>query len=185
MQESHISFRASPDLSQALSDEAERSGVSQSEIIRQAVRDRIRRAEPAEPAPFDPFGKIGAAARGDIDAQRALANQSVQLVMLGGDVVDPMIALSEGLVFARMAAAQGGIADQGLCISMLALMAEIGGDDACQDQLAEATARVALVADQGVEEAAAALPGLIDVMPAHTASLAKGYQGRLRNGETA
>lgn len=188
MQESHISFRAPSDLVDALNSAAERDGVSQSELIRQALQDRFRKEQPAPQSPFDPFGKLAAAARGDIEAQRLLANIAVEKVIEGADGIDPMIALSEGLVFARMAAAQGDTGDQGLCISMLALMAQIGGEDACRDQIAEAAARVALVADRDAEcseYAAAELSGLMDLISPEVVPVIKYYEKRLQDGEAA
>jgi len=185
MQENHISFRAPSDLVEALNSAAERDGVSQSEIIRRALQDRFVRDEPSQGLPFDPFGKIAAAARGDIAAQRALANEAVRRVMFESDDVDPIIALSEGLVFARMAASQGDIADQGLCISMLALMVQHGDEDSCRDQIAEAAARVALVADAGDEYAAAQLPALMEMLPSGVIPYVKHYEQRLHDGEAA
>lgn len=188
MHESPISFRAPPDLVEALNSAAERSGVSQSELIRQALQDRFKREEPAPHTPFDPFGKLAAAARGDIEAQRALANMAVEKAMLGGEDFDPLTTLTEGLVFARLAAAQGDTGDQGLCISMLALMVQIGGEEACRDQAAEATARIALVADgegEQAEFAARELPGVMSIMSADTVRAAKYYEQRLQGGEAA
>lgn len=185
MQESHISFRAPSDLVEALNSAAERHGVSQSELIRQALQERFSKIEPAPNLPFDPFGKLAAAARGEIEAQRALANEAVRRLLVEGSDVDPIVVLSEGLVFARMAAAQGDIADQGLCISMLALMVQHGDEDSCRDQIAEAAARIALVADTGDEYAASQLPALMEMLPPGIIPYVKHYEQRLHDGETA
>lgn len=185
MQESHISFRAPSDLVDALNAAAERSGISQSELIRQALQARLRKE--ASSAAFDPFGKLAAAARGDVEAQRALANAAVDAVMNGSDR-DPIVTLSEGLVFARMAATHGHVADEGLCISMLALLVRIAGDDSCPDQIAEATARIARVADgEGhfAEFAAAELPGLMAMLSPETVPFVKQYEARLQGGDAA
>lgn len=182
MQESPISFRASPELVSALNDAAKRNGVSQSELIRQALEMRFQREQLAEQTAFDPFGRLAAAARGDIDAQRSLANLAVQRIASGDESVDALRTLAEGLVFARLAAAQGGIADQGLCISMLALMVQIGGEEECADDLAEATARVAMAANEGDENAAAMLPGLIDCLSVDAIPAIKDYEKRLQIG---
>lgn len=185
MQDSPISFRASPELVSALSAAAKRSGVSQSELIREALEMRFQRDEPSEQTAFDPFGKLGAAARGDIEAQRSLANLALRAVIANNQAIDPLTVLTEGLVFARLAAAQGTIADEGLCISMLALMVQIGGEDVCADQLAEAAARVSVVANGGDENAASMLPGLIDMIPAAAIPTVKEYEKRLQNREAA
>ena len=63
------------------------------------------------------FGLLKGAARGDIAAQRALADQSVSLVRNRPDL-DPVWLLNDGLIFARMAAMQGDVRDEGRVIAI-------------------------------------------------------------------
>lgn len=73
------------------------------------------------------FSLLKNAARGDIAAQRALADQSVLLIGNRPDL-NPIGLLNDGLIFARMAAMQGNAHDEGRVMSMLALMGDICGE---------------------------------------------------------
>jgi len=96
----------------------------------------------------NPYAYLKAAARGDLTAQRALADMAIQL--LADPEADPASTLLEGLVFARMAAAQSNDAgDAGRVISMLAVGAELAagqGDMVAHDTfLAEGLARISRI----------------------------------------
>lgn len=108
----------------------------------------------------DAYALLSCAAKGDLDAQRALARVALDTVSNGSDVCDPVTTLIEGMVFARMAASHGTVEDQGTFIQLAALLADLDPDEGCFDPVAEAIARVSIAADAGSEEAAQMLPEL-------------------------
>lgn len=178
-----MQFRAPPELVEALAKAAEREGVSQSEIIRRAVAGRIG----CEPAPemVDPFERLTRAARGEVQAQRDLARMAVTAAFerdeSGQFANEPLLALSEALVFARMAATTGEAADQGLVLSILALFLDAGGDHA--SATAEGIARVELAADSGgpgSEQAAEILESMVSGERPEVVALARDYLRRIR-----
>src|SRR5690606_1720961 len=182
-----MNFRASPQLAKALKAVAASDGVSVSEVVRQAVEDRLAKqpSEPSSTSAFDPFDKLSGAARGGLQAQRELARRAVSVAVerdeAGELVNDPERCLIEGLVFARLAAAHGDLADQGLVISMLALLVELVGEENAGEELAEATARAFLAADHGNDDIADALPWLSANLQPHVMRLAKEYAGRIKD----
>jgi hypothetical protein len=98
--------------------------------------------------------------------------------------------LLEGLVFARLAASHGHIEDQGLVISMIALLSEVVGEDAVPSEVAEALARIEWIANQpcdGVEPCADFIAGLSydPIVSAEVLAEAKDISRRMRAGETA
>lgn len=129
------------------------------------------------------FGLLKGAARGDIAAQRALADQSVSLIDNRPDL-DPVSLLHDGLIFARMAATQGDVHDEGRVISMLALVGdlcdELGDHDTGAVFAAEYIARIALLADQGVELADVTLGKAADNASPAIMAMAKEYERALR-----
>lgn len=186
-----VNFRAAPQLIAAINTSAEQSGVSASEFIRQAVEAQLAAVDapvPTEAGAIDPFSKLAAAARGSLEAQRAIANEAVRMAFSGEH--DAEKALLEGLIFARLAAAHGHIADQGLVISMIALLGEVVGEDAVPSEVAEALARLEWVANQsseGVEPCADFIASLSydPIVSAEVLAEAKDISRRMRAGETA
>ena len=187
-----VNFRATPQLVRAINAAAAQGGVTVSELVRQAVEDRIARCEsnPGAPATFDPFDKLAAAARGGLQAQRDLANEAVRMAFerdeTGQFVNNPETCMTEGLILARLAAAHGELADQGLVISMLALLLEVCGEEGFEDQAAECVARISMVADQaganpGIEMAANLMPQIAEGSSAEAMALAKDYTARIKD----
>jgi hypothetical protein len=186
-----VNFRAEPQLVEAINASARQSGVSASEFIRQAVEARLANVDapaPTEAGEIDPFSKLAAAARGSLEAQRAVANQAIKLAFQEGR--DAEKTLLEGLVFARLAASHGHIEDQGLVISMIALLSEVVGEDAVPSEVAEALARIEWIANQscgGVEPCADFIASLSydPIVSAEVMAEAKDISRRMRAGETA
>lgn len=116
----------------------------------------------------NPFAHLAAAARGDIEAQRVLAMLAVEGASASPG--DAESILREGLIFARLAAAQGDTGDEGRVIAMLALLAEVSGDNA---PYGEAIARYALLDERGIEVPGMTLEMLSDHAPAEVMLQAK------------
>lgn len=117
----------------------------------------------------NPYAVLKRAALGDLEAQRHLADAACAVAFDPGYC--PERVLCEGLVFARMAAAQGDVADEGRLLSMLAVYSEVvGGDD---EGDAEAIARVALLDEAGEPIAEAGLPAMIAEASPHVIAGAK------------
>lgn len=173
-------FRATPELADALAKAAEREGVSQSEIIRRAVAGRVG-CEAAPVADVEPYERIYAAARGDLQAMRDLANLSVRWAFDPAQGCDPSLCLRDGLVFARMAATFGHAADQGLFVSMVGLLAKVEGDEGVFHEFAEAIARLSLVADGGNEDATNGLLALVEDATPEIMEAAKEIRAALRD----
>ena len=128
------------------------------------------------------FGLLKGAARGDIAAQRALADQAVSLVRNRPDL-DPVWLLNDGLIFARMAATQGNVSDEGRVIAMLALVGDLcdeqGEPETGAPFAAEAIARVSLLADLGVDLADVTLGKAADNATPAIMAMAKQYERAL------
>ena len=112
----------------------------------------------------NPYFYLKAAARGDLAAQRALAFLSLQ----SGDSV----ALLEGLCFARMAFANGEHPDDaGRLIQMLAAASDAhprNEDAELREALhSESLALISYCADNGNNDCADALPGMVEAAPTH------------------
>ena len=131
---------------------------------------------------LDPYSLMHEAAAGSIGAQRKLADISTQIALNPVEGIDPYTTLIEGMVFARLAATQGAVEDQRRCIQMAGFLQMLGGGD---ETLAEAIARVELLADAGCEDAATFLSSLDPQMPAEILILAKAYVARLQKYEEA
>lgn len=129
------------------------------------------------------FGLLKGAARGDIAAQRALADQSVTLINNRPDL-DPVCLLTDGLIFARMAASQGGVHDEGRVISMLALVGDLCDESGDHETgavfAAECIARISLLADQGVELADQTLGKAADNASPAIMTMAKQFERAMR-----
>lgn len=98
----------------------------------------------------NPFVQVKAAAQGNLEAMRQLADHAVALVRQG--LADPSRTLIEGLVFARMAATIGDVGDKGRAMGMLALLGSISdSEDVQNDTLAESMAMAFVLADAGTE----------------------------------
>ncbi len=67
--------------------------------------------------PFSAYVAVHKAARGDLEAQRAMAREALSCALSDGD----SRAVAEGLVFARMAVSQGDNSDLGVLLQLLAL----------------------------------------------------------------
>ena len=105
---------------------------------------------------MNPFDHLKAAATGDLEVQRALADLSVRLAAEEEDL-DPYVVLSESLVFARLAAAHGDARDQARVIAMLQLAANLSSEDGASDLEGESLACIAAIVDGGDEAAALCL----------------------------
>lgn len=185
--DARISFRADSAFQAGLAHSAEKAGCSVSEFIRQTVEDRLARE-----GGLNPYPMLAKAAKGDLEALRRLANQAVdmafQLDENGEFFRNPEQCLIEGLVFARLAAAQGNVADQGLVISMLALLSQFGDEEDTKEVVAEAIARAEMVADMDGKESVVAdewLPAIADASAPGTIELAKQMRKAMLAGEAA
>ena len=133
---------------------------------------------------FDPFDHLAAAATGCLEAQRALADSAIQMVLAGCDA-DPVTTLSEGLIFARLAAAHGDVSDDERLVGMLTITAFLSGEDGAAELRGEAMARVAMLADAGVEAAEFQLASDADQATPEIMALAQAYRGRMMKTEKA
>lgn len=130
----------------------------------------------------DPMALLPLAARGDADAQREIALQALYGA-LGALDGDPLILLSEGLMFARMAACQSGDGEDIMTvIAMLSLASTLTPGPAGCDFAAEAIARLESLADHDGEvgeQASRLLVLCAEREPAQTLELAKSYRARM------
>lgn len=123
----------------------------------------------------NPFDLMKAAAKGDIDAQRALADHATASVREGDP--DPIGTLREGLVFARLAAAQGDRCDRGRVLSMLGILgAFVSGTPEELGVEAESLALASLFADDGDEIAADGVNHAAAAVSPEVIEMAKLYQ---------
>lgn len=127
----------------------------------------------------DAFALLKLAGAGDLAAQLALANRAVQLACDPESGCDPYLTIVEGMVFARMAAAQGGMEANKVCLTLAGLLCHVAGSDLCVDHLAEAIARVELMADAGDEEAALTLSTLAENATPEIMATAQHFRARL------
>lgn len=108
----------------------------------------------------DPFVLLAKSARGEIAAQRTLADIAIMAVM-EGRAPDPLSMLLEGLVFARMAASRGEDVDLIRLAHMLGLAGYIAPDpDTTSDLAGEMLALVEILADRGHDNAATLLASM-------------------------
>lgn len=126
----------------------------------------------------DPYSLVVSAAKGDIEAQRALAAQALDLATTEiADGRDGTRAFVEALLFARMAAAHGTVADQGSVISIVALASVHGLAD--YSDATDMVARIAMVADAGVSVAELGLTAIADEVSPEVMEGAKEVRLRL------
>lgn len=178
-----INFRVSPDVAKALRAVAKWHGASVSQYLR-CILDEALVADLPElhrdrDKEVDPFSLLARAARGSLQAQRDLANIGVQAASTGG--ADMHVGFAEAMIFARLAATHGHLADQGLVIGIASLMAEALGDEACECETAEAMARIAIADEAGAEKAGDALRVLVERASPELVELAKEYRSRIRD----
>lgn len=136
----------------------------------------------AEGDEADPVVLLGRAAHGDVDAMRDMAGSALHLAMTGRYDVDPIVVLSEGLMFARMAAVRGNEDDAMRVVVMLSLASLFSSEEAATDFAGEALARLELLAD-GTSKMAEASAQLLAAHTQHetpdTLECAKAYRTRL------
>lgn len=181
-----IGFRADPQLTSALAALSDKSGVTVSEIVRGAVEDHLSTVDVPDKAPasLNPFAKLAAASRGSLKAQRELAEQALALAMEAETDEHRSLLIHDALTFARLAAAQGYLQDQGMVISLLAVQAELLGEDGVE--MAEAIARVSLLADlggEGGELAARYLPQIADGVAPGVMQSAQRFRELMTSGD--
>lgn len=132
---------------------------------------------------FNPFRAVADAAIGNIEAQRALAEESVRMAREDPDI-DPILTLCEGLVVARMAAAHGNQGDRGRVVAMLTVAADIclhqGDDESADIFVGEALARMSLLADEGLDLAANGLNRAAEHASADAMEMAKNFERQMR-----
>ena len=134
-------------------------------------------------ARFNAFRAVADAAVGDIEAQRALANEAIRITQEEPDI-DPDTALREGLVFARLAATHGHNGDKGRVIAMLALAAELANDEGDFETAnffgAEAIARITLMGEIGVDLADETVDRFAREVSADTMAMAQQFERLMR-----
>ena len=129
------------------------------------------------------FGLLNSAARGDVGAQRALADRAVEIINEDPDVC-PYTALSEGLVFARLAAVHGDNNDEARVVVMLTMLAALQPAAGQVLTLGEALARYSRLADRGGEMPGARFEDVMATFSANTMAAAQAYQQAFKQGET-
>lgn len=177
-------FRASAETAAAIAAAAERDGVSQSEIIRSAVEARLGCA--ADPAPEpDVYELVVLASKGELQAQRDMMRLALAQAMqevAAGNPRDAERSFIEALLMARLAAAHGNAGDQGAILAVMSL-----ADSHCpglvdEGDVTDMLARLDLMADASVPNAADALGLLADSLAPERAGdcLAGAKEVRLR-----
>lgn len=151
------------------------SGASLGEILGEALKGEHVAASNLSP--------IEAAAFGDIEAQRHLASQAYAIA-LEVDGLRRLLALSDALCFARLAAAQGEATD----IRQVVFLADLIGADLLKngfvaegaDYAAHALAMCELGANRGDDNLADLLVRSSDMMPAEVHLMARDMLARAR-----
>lgn len=128
---------------------------------------------------FNPFALLKPAATGDLVAQRQLADAAFSMARSCDQDFDPMAFMQDGLVFARLAAAQGNDGDKGRLIGMLALASELCGDERQHEYTGEALAVAELMAEGGNDYTADAIPALAETASPEAMQMAKFYRERM------
>jgi hypothetical protein len=138
--------------------------------------------------PDPSFRLFKEAARGSLVAQRTLAEIACEMAIRAEDPLEP---LTEGLVFARLAAAQGDQSDEARVIRMIAMAKHY-----CEPRvdmpalLAEAIARLERVADGRGDQAsqdlaAESLNSLVDGASIETTELARWFSQQMKLADAA
>lgn len=137
---------------------------------------------PDNPYP-DPVALIPAAAEGDRQAQRDIADYAILRALSGQPEVDPFTTLSEGLIFARLADRGDGNPDDAMrVVTMLALGSTLTTGMAARDMAGEAIARIEMHADSNsilADQSADLLASCAQHESAETMRIAKLYRDRL------
>ena len=191
-QSEFVGARVSPQLADALAQASVESGKGVSELVREAIEAKLAEFRSDEDVvdlggyyEINPFSHLAAASRGSREALRALAQEAIRIALSGRDDVCPERSLLEGLVFARLAAAQGDPADHGLVISMIALLAHIVGEENVPGEMGEAIARAEWAANQpesACEELTAKLVEMIEQASPEVIHSAKFHAELMREG---
>lgn len=126
----------------------------------------------------EPIALLQDAAFGSSDAHRAIADAALTACQ-GQQTQNAHIIIIEGLVFARLAAAEGEARDLWRVVMMLERAAQLWGPESEDDLLGEAIGWVQHLADQGNERAANLLNKLADEATPAMLNIAKGYAERL------
>lgn len=146
----------------------------------------------------NPFVTLAAAARGDLEAQRALAHSAfVRFYDEAGAPLHPdliglldIAALVEGLVFARMAASHGDENDRNRLIAMLSLARLMLPSECAVPVQAELIARASMWTEPGrltgdEAESADLLVGLFaEEAPAEAVRCSRIYRDQIMESET-
>ncbi|NML95462.1 hypothetical protein HHL27_17435 [Novosphingobium sp. TW-4] len=98
-------------------------------------------------------------------------------------LADPEAVVREGLVFARLAAAQGDVADEGRVISLLAFHAELLTGEERAVVLGEGMARYSRLADRGDELPGSQFEDMVAATEPAIVSAAVQFQELLKEGE--
>ena len=97
---------------------------------------------------FHAYTALHHAARGELEAQRALAREALTYAVEGKD----SRAATEGLVFARMAASQGDNSDLGLLLQLLSVAASLAdAEDECEELQGALAAELVAYLSRGVD----------------------------------
>jgi hypothetical protein len=146
----------------------------------------------------NPFALVAAAAKGDLEAQRALAHAALlqfyddQGVPLPGEslTISHGTTLIEGLAFARMAASHGDDNDRNRLVAMLSLGSFLPAECAVP-MLAEMIARASMwgehnaLAGDDLEAVDLALNQFAEESPADAVALAPAYRTLIQESEAA
>lgn len=124
----------------------------------------------------DPLSQLEAASFGDTDAHRALAAAAF---VTAEDAPNAHVIITEGLVFARLAAVEGRADDIFQLVAMLQRSAQLWGQNSEWELLGEAIAWIQFLAEQGNEVAATALNRMADAATTEMMEFARGFGARL------
>jgi hypothetical protein len=130
---------------------------------------------------FNPFSLLVAASSGDLDAQRILAHEGASIAARDGD----LFAAIDALCFARLAAANGDVADKGRLLAILAIAGDLcgPGEDMFRDLLGgECLALMSLMADDGVDVAEHQLTFVAECSTPGSVAMAKQYRELMSGG---
>lgn len=132
---------------------------------------------------LNPFSLLAAAASGGLEAQRTLAEEGARIALCDGD----LFAAIDALCFARLAAANGDVADKGRLLSILAIAGDLcrsDGEETFRDLLGgEGLALVSLMADDGVEVAENQLTAIAEWSSPGSVAMAKQYRELMTEGK--
>ncbi|MDP4540138.1 hypothetical protein Q9K01_10915 [Qipengyuania sp. DY56-A-20] len=132
---------------------------------------------------FNPFSLLSAAGSGDIGAQRTLAEEGARLALLHDD----LFAAIDALCFARLAAANGNVADAGRLMSILAIAGDLcrsEGEETFRDLLGgECLALMSILADDGVDAVENQLTAVAQWSTPASVSVAKQYRELMMEGK--